>query len=117
MDFGLIECSGKRLDNGELIYGAYVPEYTLDNPNEGGCIVEKEYGIMYPVDPKTVNLLVHKDRDTIFGKIEDALDKIFTKNDELREKGISSFQGLDRLEKINESIAEIQCLITNLKAV
>lgn len=52
-----IECCEKRLDNGELVYGAYVPDYALDNPNESGCIVDNEYGIQYLVDPKTVKLV------------------------------------------------------------
>ncbi|AHJ13106.1 hypothetical protein [Sulfurospirillum multivorans] len=56
IDYKFFECSAKRLDNGELVFGAYVPEYTLDNPNEGGCIVDREYGIQYLVDPKTVEL-------------------------------------------------------------
>jgi len=54
----LNEFRGKRLDNGEWVFGAYIPDYTLEDPTECVWIADKEYGINYPVDPKTVGQLV-----------------------------------------------------------
>lgn len=49
-----IEFRGKRLDNGEWVYGAYIPDYTLEDPTEVAWIADNECGINYEVDPKTV---------------------------------------------------------------
>lgn len=50
----LIEFRAKRIDNGEWVYGAYVPDYTLEDPTEVAWIADNEYGIHYEVDPKTL---------------------------------------------------------------
>jgi|GEM_PF-6657325 len=69
-----IECCGKRLDNGELVHGAYVPDYTLDNPSEAGWIVDREYGINYPVDPKTVELVKESEKDEEITKLRELVN-------------------------------------------
>lgn len=72
MNIKLIECSGKRLDNGELVYGAYIPNYSLDDPSEAGWIADREYGIHYPVDPKTVsNIITKEELKKIFENLAD----------------------------------------------
>lgn len=50
----LLEFRGKRLDNKEWVFGAYIPDYTLENPTDFVWIADNEYGINYPVDPKTI---------------------------------------------------------------
>jgi len=48
-------------------------------------------------------------------KLEDGLDEIFVKNEKLCEEGISATGAIYRLEVINEKIADLQCLIPNIK--
>lgn len=77
-----IEFRGKRLDTGEWIYGAYIPDYTLDNPNEACWIADKEYGIHYAVDPETVGQLVETNEGKFYEgdivRIEVSHDKRIT---------------------------------------
>jgi len=58
-----------------------------------------------------------KNGSEILNKVENMLDDIFEQNEKILRKGANAWKLIDRMEEINEKIAELQCLLSELEKV